>query len=128
MHKLKKTGLVILIVFYFVAGANHFRDPSSYIKIIPGYVPYPQIFNLLAGIFEITFAILLIFVRTRAFAARGIVLLLIAFLPVHIKMIGDAPVQLGSLTVTPLIAWIRLIILQPLLILWVWWYARVGKS
>ena len=128
MYKLKKTGLVILIAFYLVAGANHFRDPSSYIKIIPGYIPYPHIFNLLAGFCEITFAILLIFVKTRAFAAWGIILLLIAFLPVHIKMIGDAPVQLGNLTVTPLIAWIRLIMLQPFLILWAWWYTKVGKS
>ncbi len=128
MHKLKKTGLVVLIVFFLIAGANHFRAPSSYLKIIPGYFPFPAILNLLAGFFEITFAILLIFVKTRAFAAWGIILLLIAFLPVHIKMIGDAPVQLGNLTVTPLIAWIRLIILQPLLILWAWWYTRVVKS
>jgi uncharacterized membrane protein len=128
MHKLKKTGLIILIAFYLVAGTNHFRDPSSYIKIIPAYLPFPAIFNLLAGFFEITFAILLIFVNTRAFAAWGTILLLIAFLPVHVKMIGDAPVQLGNLTVTPLIAWIRLIILQPLLILWAWWYTKVGKS
>ena len=128
MNKLKKIGLVVLIIFYLVAGANHFRDPSSYLKIIPAYFPFPAILNLLAGFFEITFAILLIFVKTRAFAAWGIILLLIGFLPVHISMIGDAPVQLGNLTVTPLIAWIRLIILQPLLILWAWWYTRVVKS
>jgi uncharacterized membrane protein len=122
MHKLKKTGLVILIVFYLVAGANHFRDPASYLKIIPGYIPNQQIFNLLAGFFEIGFAVMLIFIKTRTFAAWGIIILLIAFLPVHIKMIGDAPLQLGSLRVTPLLAWVRLIILQPLLILWAWWY------
>ncbi len=128
MHKLKKAGLVVLIVFYLIAGANHFRDPSSYFKIIPDYLPFPGILNLLAGFFEISFAILLIFVKTRAFAAWGIILLLIAFLPVHINMVGDAPVQLGNLTVTPIIAWIRLIILQPLLILWAWWYTRWEKA
>jgi uncharacterized membrane protein len=122
MHKLKKTGLVILIIFYLVAGVNHFRDPGSYLKIIPAYLPFPQFLNLLAGFFEISFAVLLIFAKTRAFAAWGIILLLIAFFPVHIRMVGDAPLQLGSLTVTPLLAWIRLIILQPLLILWAWWY------
>jgi uncharacterized membrane protein len=122
MHKLKKISLVVLILFYLVAGANHFRDPASYLKIIPQYLPYPKILNLLAGICEMGFATMLIFVKTRAMAAWGIILMLIAFLPVHISMIGDAPLQLGSIRVTPVLAWIRLLVLQPLLILWAWWY------
>jgi uncharacterized membrane protein len=122
MRKLKLICLVILILFYLVAGINHFRSPASYIKIIPSYLPSPHILNYLAGLCEIGFAILLIFPKTRAFAAWGIILMLIAFLPVHISMIGDAPLHLGSLKVTPLLAWIRLLLLQPLLILWAWWY------
>ena len=124
MHKLKKISLIVLILFYLVAGANHFRDPSSYIKIIPHYLPYPKVLNLLAGFCEISFALLLIFPQTRRFAAWGIILMLIAFLPVHISMIGEAPVQLGSFVVTPLLAWVRILVLQTLLILWAWWYAR----
>jgi hypothetical protein len=54
--------------------------------------------------------------------------MLIAFLPVHISMIGDAPLQLGSLTVTPFIAWVRLVVLQPLLILWALWYTKKVKA
>jgi hypothetical protein len=50
--------------------------------------------------------------------------MLIAFLPVHIQMVRDAPFLLGNLHVSPLIAWIRLVVLQPLLILWAWWYTR----
>jgi uncharacterized membrane protein len=122
MNKLKKISLVVLILFYLVAGINHFRNPSSYIKIIPGYLPFPQILNLLAGFFEISLALLLVFTKTRTLAAWGIILMLLAFLPVHISMIGNAPLTLGSLKVTPLIAWIRLVVLQPLLILWAWWY------
>jgi uncharacterized membrane protein len=122
MHKLKKISFIILVVFYLVAGANHFRDPESYIKTIPSYLPYPKILNFVAGFCELGFAFMLIFIKTRNFAAWGIILMLIAFLPVHIGMIGNAQVQLGSITVTPFIAWIRLIVLQPLLILWAWWY------
>jgi uncharacterized membrane protein len=127
MNKLKKVSLILLISGYLIAGANHFRNPISYIKIIPSYFPYPSMINFIAGFFEIFFAILLIFVKTRIIAARGIILMLIAFLPVHISMIGDTPLHLGSLTVTPLLAWIRLIVLQPLLILWAWWYTKQGK-
>jgi len=122
MRKLKSVSLVILVLFYLVAGANHFHNPASYIKIIPPYLPSPHILNYLAGCCEIGFAVLLIFPKTRAPAAWCIILMLIAFLPVHISMISDAPPRLGSLGVTPLLAWIRLLLLQPLLILWAWWY------
>jgi len=117
-----------LVAGYLLAGANHFYNPSSYIKIIPAYIPLPGLINLLAGFFEIAFAVLLIFNKTRALAAWGIILMLLAFLPVHIQMVHDAPFLLGgNMLVTPLIAWARLVILQPLLILWAWWYAGVDK-
>lgn len=128
MQTLKNVSLIILIIFYLVAGINHFYNPESYYHIIPHYLSYPILINILAGCFELLFGVLLIFPKTRPFAARGIILMLIAFLPVHISMIGDAPLKLGNLTVTPFIAWIRLVVLQPLLILWAWWYAKRGKN
>ncbi|ASU32732.1 DoxX family protein [Mucilaginibacter xinganensis] len=124
MTSLKKISLVILVTGYLAAGANHFRAPDSYIHIIPPYIPLPKLMNILAGFFEILFGIMLIFKVTRFWAAWGIILMLVAFLPVHIDMVLHAPFQLGSLYVTPLIAWIRLLVFQPLLILWAWWYAK----
>jgi uncharacterized membrane protein len=126
MNKLKNRALIVLITSYLLAGANHFRAPASYIKIIPHYFPHPEILNHLAGFCEMVFAVLLIFPKIRVFAAWSIVFMLIAFLPVHIKMVKDAPLMLGTLKVTPLIAWIRLTVLQPLLIAWAWWYTDEG--
>jgi uncharacterized membrane protein len=123
MKMLKKISLTILIIGYLYAGTNHFREPASYIRIIPPYIPYPKLMNLLAGIFEILFGLLLIPKTTRPLAAWGILLMLAAFLPVHIQMIIDAPLKLGTFTVTPLITWIRLF-LQPVLMLWAWWYTK----
>jgi uncharacterized membrane protein len=120
----KTISLVMQVIFYLVAGINHFYNPQSYYHIIPHYLPYPILINILAGCFELLFSLMLIFPKTRVLAAWGIILMLIAFLPVHISMISDAPLKLGDLTVTPLLAWVRLIILQPLLILWAWWYTR----
>jgi uncharacterized membrane protein len=57
---------------------------------------------------------------TRKLAGWTIGLMLLAFLPVHIQMIVDAPVQIGMITVTPALAWIRLA-LQPVLIAWAIW-------
>ncbi|MDB5158021.1 MAG: DoxX family protein [Mucilaginibacter sp.] len=118
---LKKASLLILIIGYIYAGVNHFRNPASYIRIIPQYIPFPVFVNYTSGILEICFGLLLAFKQTRPFAAAGICLMLIAFLPVHIQMIIDAPVNLGTFTVTPLVAWLRLL-LQPVLIWWAWWY------
>lgn len=124
MRRAKKISLVIQVIFYLAAGINHFRSPGGYLAIIPGWLPWHHLINILAGCFEITFAVLLIFPLTRRIAAIGIILMLIAFLPVHIAMIGHAPLKLGSITVTPFMAWIRLVIFQPLLMYWAWLYFK----
>lgn len=124
MNLLKKASLFILVIGYLAAGANHFRSPGGYINIIPQYIPLPKLMNILAGFCEILFGLMLILKKTRPWAAWGIILMLIAFLPVHIDMVLHAPFWLGSLYVTPFIAWIRLVVLQPLLMLWAWWYTK----
>ena len=123
MRFLKNTSLIILIIGYALAGINHFINPVSYYRIIPAYLPYPVAINILAGAFEILFALLLILPQTRGWAVYGIIFMLIAFLPVHISMIANAPLKLGNLMVTPRIAWLRLA-LQPVLMLWVWWHHK----
>ena len=123
MRFLKNLSLTVLVIGYAFAGINHFKNPASYYHIIPHYLPCPVLLNTLAGIFEIGFAILLIPLKTRRWAVYGIILMLIAFLPVHITMAGNAPLKLGNLTVTPFIAWLRLA-LQPVLIIWIWWHRK----
>jgi uncharacterized membrane protein len=120
---LKKISLVVLIAGYLLAGINHFYNPASYYRIIPSYLPFPMFLNVLAGFFEILFALMLIRPETRKVACWCIILMLAAFLPVHITMIADAPLKLGNLLVTPAIAWIRLL-LQPVLMLWAWWHTK----
>lgn len=122
MRKAKKISLILLIIGYIAAGINHFRIPAFYISIIPGYLPYPQILNTLAGLFEIAFGLMLIFAPTRKLAAWGIILILIAFLPVHINMLYGHT-QIGTTNVKPVLAWARLVF-QPVLIMWAWWHTR----
>jgi uncharacterized membrane protein len=123
---IKKISLIILIIVYMGGGINHFLNPASYIRIIPVYLPFPALLNMLAGIFEISFAALLIFDKTRSLAAWGIILMLIAFIPVHIDMLMHSPMQLGKINLTPVIAWIRLL-LQPVLMLWAWSVMTPGR-
>jgi len=119
----KRVSLIILISGYLVAGINNFLHPAAYIGIIPHYLPLPVFLNYLSGLLEILFGTLLIFKTTRRFAALAIGFMLIAFLPVHIQMVIDAMYTPGTSAISPWVAWGRLI-LQPVLIAWIWWHAK----
>lgn len=123
MSKIKKVSLLILIAGYIAAGVNHFIHPGFYVAIIPPYIPYPQLMNTMAGLCEIIFGAGLVFKTTRKYAAWCIVLMLAAFLPVHVNMVTDAPYRLDNAMVKPWLAWLRLA-LQPALMAWAWWHTR----
>ena len=106
-----------MAMLYVVAGINHFWHPATYVRIMPDYFPAKSNLNILAGVAEIVLGILLFPKATRYFAAMAIIAMLIAFLPVHIWMIQKG----GNYFKLPNWAlWMRLIVGQPLLILWAW--------
>ncbi len=110
-------SLIAMAMLYIVAGINHFWHPATYIHIMPDYFPTKSGLNILAGIAEIGLGILLFPQATRRFAALGIIAMLIAFLTVHIWMIqkGGTYFHLPDWAL-----WVRLVVGQPLLILWAW--------
>ena len=121
----KQVLFFFLIVFYLFAGYNHFATPSFYIPIIPPYLAtWAKEINIVSGIAEILLALLLIPKTTRPFAVKGIIIMLIAFIPSHIYFIQKGSFTLGSITITPTLSYIRLLIGQPILILWVWWSSK----
>jgi uncharacterized membrane protein len=105
--------------FYLLAGINHFRNPQSYYAIIPAWAGNVHTINSLAGIAEISLAILSFFPRWRNWACYGIILMLLAFVPTHIYMLQKGFVINGH-DVPEWILWLRLLIFQPLFILWAW--------
>jgi len=116
----------ILIAFYIFAGYNHFASPSFYLPIIPPYLSnWANEINLLSGILEIILGILLIPKSTRPYAAKGIIILLILFIPSHIYFIQKGIFTLGTIKITPTLSWFRLLIGQPILMLWAWWASKV---
>lgn len=121
----KQILFFLLIVFYLFAGYNHFANPSFYIPIIPPYLAdWAKEINILSGIAEIVLALLLIPKATRSLAVKGVIIMLIAFIPSHIYFIQKGSFTLGSITITPTLSYIRLLIGQPILILWVWWSSK----
>ncbi len=116
----------ILIAFYIFAGYNHFASPSFYLPIIPPYLSnWANEINLLSGILEIILGILLLPKSTRSYAAKGIIILLVLFIPSHIYFIQKGSFTLGAIEITPTLSWFRLLIGQPILMLWAWWASKV---
>ncbi|NNV56362.1 DoxX family protein [Limnovirga soli] len=126
-QKLKLVSRYLMVVFYLFGGINHFANPANYLSIIPPYLPQPELINYIAGVAEIGGAVLLLFSATRNFAAWGIIAMLLAFMPAHIYMIQEAPLQMGEQTITPMVAWVR-IPLQALLIWWAYSFTNKNKN
>lgn len=114
-----------LIGFMLVAGINHFINPQFYLPLIPDYLPFPKTINIASGIVEVVFGILLLFKSTRYLAGIGIIILLVLFVPSHIYFINLGACVPDGLCTPPWVAWLRLVIIHPLFMLWAW---RVGST
>ncbi|MEM1336622.1 MAG: MauE/DoxX family redox-associated membrane protein [Bacteroidota bacterium] len=109
-----------LAVFFIVAGANHFRDPNFYLPLIPPYFHFPEVINWATGILEVLFGGLLLLKRYRLFASFGILSLLLLFIPSHVYFIKIGSCIEDGLCVQEWIGWLRLFVIHPLLLFWVW--------
>ena len=122
---LRNILLVVLILFYLFAGANHFINPSFYLPIIPPYFfNWANEVNILSGVAEILLALFLIPKSTRFKAGMGIIIMLFVFIPSHIYFIQKGEFKIGTILFNPLKSSIRLFIGQPLLILWAYWASK----
>ena len=125
----RQISLWVMIAVYLAAGINHFAMPEFYYPLIPDYMGNKSTLNILSGIAEIGGAIGLMIPATRKWAAFGIVAMLIAFLPTHIYMITDADkLQINGAALPVWAAWIRLLIIHPILIGWAWWHRKTVKN
>lgn len=115
---MKKVSRVLIVAFYIFAGFNHFRDPGFYLPLIPDYFPYPEFINIAAGVIEILLGIGFAIQKTRKISAYLTIAMLVAFIPSHWYFIELGGCVSDGLCVPAWVAWVRLIIIHPLLILW----------
>jgi uncharacterized membrane protein len=87
--------LVLMALIYVAAGFNHFRSPKIYLKIMPPYFKNPKLLNSLSGLAEIMLGLGLFFIQTQKWAAWGIILMLLSFLPVHYYMLTNTKAAMG---------------------------------
>jgi uncharacterized membrane protein len=120
----KKVLKVLLSVFFVVAGSNHFINPGFYFPLIPDYLPFPVIINYFSGIIEVVLGIGLGFRSLQKYAAWGIVFLLVLFIPSHVYFIQIGSCVQDGLCVPEWVAWIRLLFIHPILIIWAWLFTK----
>lgn len=108
----------LMAALYVVAGFNHFRKPKMYQNIIPPYLPNPKLLNIISGFAEIVFGSLLLLHLLQNIALYGIIIMLIAFFPVHVYMVTEPKFRAK---IPFWILWVRLP-LQFLLIYWAYSY------
>lgn len=110
--------LYLMGIIYILAGLNHFRNPRMYLKIIPPQFPRPKVLNVISGLAEVIFGILLCIPKFSTIGAWGIIGILIAVFPANIYMYTN---EKASFRLPKWILLLRLP-LQIILIIWAYLY------
>ncbi len=105
--------LVLMAILYTLAGVMHFVKPRMYESIMPPYIPAHRLMVWLSGLAEVVLGIGLLFPITRAWAAWGVVVLLVAVFPANVYMATSLKFQ----RIPAWVRWVRLP-LQAVLIVW----------
>lgn len=105
-------------MFFIVAGTFHFLKPDLYMRIIPPYLPAPQLLVIVSGFAEIVGGLGLLIRPRRCAAGWGLITLLVAVFPANIYMAYHP----GQFHFASWLLWARLP-LQIVFIAWVWFAA-----
>jgi uncharacterized membrane protein len=111
-----KTVLAIFFAVLLLAGGfMHIKSPAFYHNFVPSFIPF-TLANVLATVAELAIGVLLLIPKYREWGALGFMLLMVAFLPIHVwDALKETP-AIGSKQV----AFIRIAI-QMVLIFGGWW-------
>ncbi|CAH0996044.1 hypothetical protein EMA8858_02174 [Emticicia aquatica] len=114
MKTLKLILTFIFGIFMILGGVMHFIKPEVYAPFIPAFLPNIAV-NYFTGILEIAVGFGAFIPRFRSIATLGILILMLAFLPLHIIDVFKENPAIGSHQT----ALIRLPI-QFVFIFWAW--------
>ena len=83
---------IVFAIFMVYAGVQHFLKPAFYIPFVPSFLPFAMAIIYLSGIMEIILGLMLILPKYRRIGALGILILMLAFLPIHFwDVFSDTP-------------------------------------
>jgi uncharacterized membrane protein len=120
------TRVGLAVMFFFTAAAHFNNMRADLVRMMPPWVPSPELMVTFTGVCEIAGAIGLLIRRTRRLAALALIVFLLAVLPANIHA-ANTGATIGGQPVTPLVPRIAL---QVLFIVLIWWsslYRRTHK-
>ena len=106
-----------------VAGVAHWVTPAVFVRIVPAWLPAPQVLVGVSGVFEILGGVGLLVPRTRRAASFGLSALYLAVFPANVNMAVNHLTFDGVTPISPVLLWLRLP-LQAVLIAWALWVGR----
>jgi uncharacterized membrane protein len=110
-----RVGLAVMLCFTAAAHFNNMRP--DLVRMVPPFIPNPELMVTFTGICEILGAIGLLIPRTRRVAAMALILFLLAVLPANIHA-ARSGLTLRGQPATPLVPRVAL---QVLFMVLVWW-------
>jgi uncharacterized membrane protein len=119
----KSISMYVLAIFMIGAGTMHFVKPNFFLRIVPPYLPLPEVLVFVSGICEIVLGVLLLVPRYSHLAAWGIIALLIAVFPANVHLFQNQDI----VPAPPAVHLIRLL-LQGVFILWAYWHTRTVRQ
>lgn len=120
---LRRAGLAVVFVWFFVGGISHFTRPEFFLAIMPPWVPFHAAAVYVSGVLEIAFALGLLLPATRLWAGNLLIALTLAVTPANVHMWLNP--QLFPDISEAALAW-RLVV-QVLLLALIWWSTRTPR-
>ena len=96
MKILALAATLLIGIFMIFGGLQHFLKPAFYHPFVPDFLPYRTALVYLSGVVELLLGVAVLVPRLRAQAGWGIMLLMLAFLPVHLWDVFRVHPAIGS--------------------------------
>ena len=110
-------------LLFIAGGIGHFARPEWYLRLMPPYLPWHRALVAVSGAAELVLGAALLVPRCSAWAAWGLIALLVAVFPANIHMAVTSGTPTAAVPeVAPFWAWARLP-MQGVLLAWAYWYA-----
>lgn len=122
-----KSAVRVVIALAMVwVGVLHFAQPAGFVKIVPPWLPAPELLVAVSGVAEILGGVGLLVAPVRRLAAFGLVALFVAVFPANVYM-AMHDVQPFAVHVSRAAQWARLPF-QAVFIAIALWLARAPKG
>ena len=124
--KLKQIFRWVLALVFCASGMLHFVVPEFYLDIMPDYLPAPRFLVGITGLLEVIGGTCLLIYDLRKYGSWILILLLLAFFPIHIQHVMDHGYISDDISLPPILVWGRLGF-QCVLLVWASWVGKVSK-